>query len=446
MADNTSGTLVNRATQGTYAPGSTFKIFDAVEFMTEDMDKAQAYTFECPGYVTIDGQTINCFHWEIHGTVDLEESFAESCNSSFATIGTSLNRVDFSNSLSNMLFGDTTGLYDAIPDGVSGSSYVLETNTETKEVMQLSIGQGQTLMTPIHLNLITAAIGNGGTVYKPYVVESVRTGTGKVLKTTEASAYKTVMSEEVAAKMREMMRLVVTNGTGSKLSTRTYNPGGKTGSAEFVSGSSESHAWFTGIAPVEDPEIAITVIVEGAGVGGTSAVPVARDVMDAYFDYTPAEGEDESIRAHVANDKDGDGIPDQNETDTTTTTTGTDDLPENTIALNLDTNGDGILDAVDIDGDGVPDAYDTNGDGRIDTNIGASVTPTTTPAPTDTPDDTTDNTGDGGDTVTDPAGTIEDGTQTPADTEIVDGNVTTNEPDAVTVPETPVTDDGTVTQ
>ncbi len=365
--DSANGTLVNSATQGLYAPGSTFKIFDAIEFMSEDMARANAYNFNCEGYVRIDGETINCFHWEVHGDVDLAHSFAESCNSSFATIGTTVNREQFNASLQNMLFGDTTGLYDEVPDGVSPSSYVLDAATPTKEVMQLSIGQGQTLMTPLHLNLITAAIGNGGTIYKPYVVQSVKTYTGDVIEETKPTAYKNIMSNDVAAKMREMMRLTVTDGTASKLSTRTYNPGGKTGSAEYISGSSQSHAWFTGIAPVENPEIAITVIVEGAGVGGTSAVPAARSVMDQYFGYTPAQGEDESIMDHVANDHNHNGIPDQNESGYSSSSSAS-----SSVTMNMDTNGDGIMDAIDIDGDGKPDAFDTNGDGVIDTNIGAT--------------------------------------------------------------------------
>ena len=352
--DPDSGTLVNRATQGQYAPGSTFKIFDTIEFLQEDMSKATSYSFDCPGYVVIDNVSINCYHWEVHGHVDLKKSFAESCNSSFATIGTSLNRDSYNETLKNLMFRED--LPGTLP--TAQSTYVLDDSTSTKEVMQLAIGQGQTLMTPLHLNLVTAAIANGGTVYTPYVVDHIQTASGKVTSTTQPEAYRTIITPEIASRMQEYMRAVVTEGTASRLSTRPYNAAGKTGTAETSTKTSQSNAWFTGYAYDDSHKaVAITVIVENVGgSGGTSAVPVARDVLDAYFGYTPAAGEDD----------------DANYIDWDHSNGGSQAEQTNSTQLNMDTNGDGIMDAVDIDGDGVPDAFDTDGDGIIDTNIGGS--------------------------------------------------------------------------
>ncbi len=392
-SDTESGTLVNRVTQGLYAPGSTFKIFDAIEFMDEDMSKANNFTYNCVGYDNTytleDGQPIHCYHWTAHGEVDLKKAFAKSCNSAFVNIGNSLDRTSFAALLNNMMFGEELP-YD-LPSGVS--SYELTDTTSTEDVTQLSIGQGSTLMTPMHLNMVTAAIANGGTIHKDQIIASIKTGTGTVISQTQPEEYRTVMSAEVAAKMREMMRDVVEEGTATKLSSRPYNPCGKTGSAEIVTGQSTSHAWFTGFAPEENPEIAITVIVEGAGSGGVSAVPVARSVMDEYFGYTPAAGEDDDANYVMV------GVDTESSTSSDpSASTGT------TVTLNMDTDGDGIMDAIDTNGDGVADAYDLDGDGIPESS-------TKTQAQTSTTETTAQNTA-GADTQTTGTDTQTTGTQT----------------------------------
>ena len=400
-ADTDSGTLVNRVTQGLYAPGSTFKIFDAIELMDEDMAAANAFSYNCIGYdnnfTLEDGQPIHCYHWTAHGTVSLEKAFAKSCNCAFVNIGNSLNRDSFCTLLNNMMFGEALP-YD-LPSGTS--SYTLTADTTKEDVTQLSIGQGSTLMTPMHLNMITAAIANGGTVHKDQIIASVKTGTGSTLSETKPEDYRTVMTAEVAAKMREMMRDVIAEGTATKLSSRPYNPCGKTGSAEIVTGESTSHAWFTGFAPEENPEIAITVIVEGAGTGGVSAVPVVRSVLDKYFGYTPAEGEDDDANYIMVGVDGTKTVADPSES------TGT------TVTLNMDTNGDGIMDAIDTNGDGIPDAYDLDGDGIPESTTNTPKPSSTVPAgneettagTTGTETGTEGNTAGNTDTANSPTGT-----------------------------------------
>lgn len=230
------------------------------------------------------------------------------------------------------------------------------------------------------------------------------------------------MTAEVAAKMREMMRDVVEEGTATKLSSRPYNPCGKTGSAEIVTGQSTSHAWFTGFAPESNPEIAITVIVEGAGSGGVSAVPVARSVMDEYFDYTPAAGEDDDANYIMV------GVDtESSDSSDPSASTGT------TVTLNMDTDGDGIMDAIDTNGDGVADAYDLDGDGipesSTKTQTQTNVTETTQDTTgTDTQTTGTDTQVTGADTQT--TGTATDtqtaGGATAADPGAAAGDVTQN--------------------
>jgi len=280
LASDSSSVLVNRATQGLYPPGSTFKIVTALEYIRENPDNYGNYSFSCPGYFRLGDSRISCYHGTSHGQVDFEKSFAKSCNSSFANIGTGLDREAFAGTLKELLFGEK------LPIALTSAKSRVEVSpdvTSDELMMQTSIGQGTTQITPIHLNMITCAIANGGILMKPYVVERVENDAGDVVKSFKPAAYGKLMSESEAAVLTELMTAVVESGTATKLKGLSYTAAGKTGSAEYNNIKGDSHAWFTGFAPVEDPEVCVTIIVEGAGSGGDYAVPIARRIFDAYF-------------------------------------------------------------------------------------------------------------------------------------------------------------------
>lgn len=279
IQDDKSSVLVNRATQGLYPPGSTFKIVTALEYIRENPDSYKKYSFQCPGYYKAGDNRISCYHGTSHGQVDFVTSFAKSCNSSFANIGMSLDREAFSDTLDTLLFGEKLPLTLTY----SKSSVQVSESMGDAEMMQTSIGQGKTQITPVHLNMITSAIANGGVLMKPYVIDHVENDTGSVVKTFKPSEYKRLMSEEEADKLTELLTAVVEEGTARKLKGLSYTAAGKTGSAEYNNVKGDSHAWFTGFAPAEDPEVCVTIIVEGAGSGGDYAVPIARRIFDAYF-------------------------------------------------------------------------------------------------------------------------------------------------------------------
>ena len=282
VENDSSSVLVNRATQGLYPPGSTFKIVTALEYIRENADTYLNYSFQCNGYYAEGDSRINCYHGSKHGLVDFELSFAKSCNASFANIGMGLDRNTFAETLEDLLFGEELPL---TLNYVKSSVHV-EENMSTDEMMLSSIGQGKTQITPIHLNMITCAIANGGTLMKPYVIDRVENEEGDVVKSFKSDSYGNLMSEEEAAILTQLMTSVVENGTASKLKGLNYTAAGKTGSAEYNNVKGDSHAWFTGFAPAEDPEVCVTIIVEGAGSGGDYAVPIARRLFDAYFAET----------------------------------------------------------------------------------------------------------------------------------------------------------------
>ncbi len=278
--DTESGTLLNRATQGLYPPGSTFKIVDCIDLLQEKPELLDDYSYDCTGVFEEGGESIHCYDYEVHGDVDLKESFAHSCNASFANIGVNEITPDsMSQTLKKLLFNQKLP-YD-LP--YVRSSINMPDTLSTEGIMQMSIGQGTTAMTPLHLNMITAAVANGGVLMEPYLVDELHDAKGRRLQTYAPREYGTLMSEEVAGQVAELMRAVVTDGTASSLSGEEYEACGKTGSAEFDNNKS-SHAWFTGFAPLSDPKICVTVLIEGKGMGSSYAVPVARQIFDTYFD------------------------------------------------------------------------------------------------------------------------------------------------------------------
>lgn len=285
ISDEDSSILLNRATQGLYPPGSTFKILDLLEYIQEHPSDYENYGYQCNGSYHYDGRKITCYHGTVHGYQSLRASFANSCNCSFANIAMNVDREKFGNTLKNLLF-DTELPLDI---EYKKSHTPINAEAEDGDVVQGSIGQGKTVITPMHLNMITACIANNGVMMKPMLVDRIKNAQGTELKTYNPTVYKKLVSEQDAMVVSDYMHAVITSGTGSFLKSAEYSSAGKTGSAETESSTNSSHAWFTGFAPYEDPEIAVTIIIEGAGTGGTYAVPIAKRLFDCYFEEKAQE-------------------------------------------------------------------------------------------------------------------------------------------------------------
>ena len=279
IQDKESTVLLNRVTQGLYPPGSTFKIVTALEYIRENPDSYGQYSYQCNGRYSSGQDTINCYHGSVHGHEDFTRSFAKSCNASFANIGMKLDRTRWGQTLDGLLFNQELPVSFAY----NKSKLVVNADTSDSDILQASIGQGTTQITPLHLNMITCAIANGGTVMKPYLVDHVKNNEGTVIKQFSPDSYKELLTQTEAAVLTELMTAVVESGTGTKLAGLTYTAAGKTGSAEYNNVKTDSHAWFTGFAPAQEPEVCVTIIIEGAGSGGDYAVPIAKRIFDEYF-------------------------------------------------------------------------------------------------------------------------------------------------------------------
>ena len=130
--------------------------------------------------------------------------------------------------------------------------------------------------------MIISAIANGGILMNPYFIDHVENAGGQTIKKFMPSVYGELMVANEAHALTELLTEVVLEGTGSAVRTEAYQAAGKTGSAEFDK-AKETHAWFVGFAPVENPKIAVCVIVEEGGSGGSTAAPIARKLFDAYL-------------------------------------------------------------------------------------------------------------------------------------------------------------------
>lgn len=271
--------LYNRATQGLYPPGSTFKLYTLLEYMREK-EEYEKFRYTCTGKIGSGDDAIHCYGNEVHGKINLLEAFAESCNAAFAQIGTELDAAKW-NRLCESFYYNKSLPIDKLEQ--KASRFQVTEATATGDIMQVAIGQGPTLTTPLQNLLIVAAAANGGTLMKPYVVDHIEDANGNVTDQNEPAEASSPLTKEEAKILKQYMRETVQTGTATALRSSSYQAGGKTGSAQFKAGSSDSHAWFTGYAAGNGKSLAVSIIVEGAGTGSAHAVPIARELFDAYF-------------------------------------------------------------------------------------------------------------------------------------------------------------------
>lgn len=269
--------LLNRAMQGRYAPGSTFKVVSTLAYMREYPDYA-SYSFQCDGSFTYEGTTIQCVNHNAHGMVDLEGSLAYSCNSSYSNMSLQLDVADFEEAAGSLLFDKKL----PAPLQTSESQLGLDSNAYSSDRMMTAIGQGKLQASPYHMALIASAIANGGTLMKPYLVSEVQSYTGNVITKHTPSSYGDIMSVNEAMQLGADMQAVVNYGTGTALNGRGYSAAGKTGTAEVSTDKTKTHSWFMGYRNVENPDLAICVIVENSDESGASAIAIAGTVFDAY--------------------------------------------------------------------------------------------------------------------------------------------------------------------
>lgn len=278
LSQSENSVLLNRATQGAYAPGSIFKLVTTLAYVKENRN-VDAYSYDCQGEIHYEGTTIHCAKNRVHGEQNLSTALANSCNGAFSEIGLSLNFEKYKQTAEDLLFNSK--LPSVLP--YRQSQFQLEKNSTSADIMMTAIGQGKTQVSPYHMALITSAIANGGILMEPYLVDEVESYTGISVQKNMPKKYARLMSSQEAIQLKNYMQAVVEGGTASELQNSMYTVAGKTGTAEYSTDKDKAHSWFVGFTNVDNPEIVISVVVEGADQSGMRAVSVAKQVLDAYY-------------------------------------------------------------------------------------------------------------------------------------------------------------------
>ncbi|MFI5269595.1 MAG: penicillin-binding transpeptidase domain-containing protein, partial [Chloroflexota bacterium] len=295
LFQNSNQPLTNRPTLGAYPAGSTFKTVSMSSALGSSMF-GPASVFTCTGVWNGLGIPMHCWKIGGHGTISLTEGLAQSCDSVFYEVGHTLDgrsHTLFPDLAKSFGVGQTTGIV-----GLIEAAGILPSPTWKEQTLKepwypgdpvnMAIGQGSLLVTPLQMVNWIAAIANGGTLWTPRVIDKVLAPTGEQSMPAPVKKRGTLpaTADELAA-VRAAMRRVIdeTNnwlGTGS-WAFRDYPiaVAGKTGTAQ--SGQSQPHAWFASFAPFDKPEIAVVAMAEHAGEGADVAAPICRAVYEAYF-------------------------------------------------------------------------------------------------------------------------------------------------------------------
>ena len=274
LSDEAAGALINRATQGLYPPGSTFKIVTLASTL-ENLPDLESFAFDCTGYYPVGNYSVT--EKEGHGMQTLSEAFVNSCNTTFAALSQELGYQMLGETAEKLGFNENFMFGDMI---VYNSSYPID-DLSPEDLAWSSIGQGRVLATPMHMALIAGAIANGGVMHEPHLVKRITTAQGSTRALPGSFEGRRVMESATAQQMEKEMIRVVKSGTGTRAAlSNGYVVAGKTGSAEASNDKSVlSHAWFVGYITNDNAPYAISVLVENGGSGGGVAAPLARKIL-----------------------------------------------------------------------------------------------------------------------------------------------------------------------
>jgi len=286
LSCDTNYPLTNRSVQGLYPPGSIFKVVTAAAALEEGVTDRERKIY-CSGSFKLADRTFTCSKEVGHGNLSIIDGIAHSCNVYFYTLGKELGIDRFNKYMQKFGLGEKTGI--DLPAEITGTIPSAQWKVrEVKEIwfpgdtINLSIGQGYLLLTPLQVHNLITTIATEGEIYKLHLVKRIISADGSTVEEIKPEVYKSVdISSDTFKIIKEGLRQTILKGTGWRASIKELALAGKTGTAQNSQG--ETHAWFIGFAPYENPEVCITVFLENGGEGGAAAAPIARAMLEKYF-------------------------------------------------------------------------------------------------------------------------------------------------------------------
>ena len=307
MLDDPLNPLPNKAIQGQYPPASTYKMVTALAGLEEGIVTPDT-VFNCTGSIRLGNRTFRCWKKTGHGKVKLKRALAESCDVYFYQLSRDLHVDTLASYAHSLGLGHKTGinLEHEKPGLIPTADWKFKKYRERwqgGETLTIAIGQGFNLTTPLQVNVMTAAIANGGITYRPQFIEEIIDPDGKAIQMFSPIRNGEFRGREASLELIRQGLVAAVNGphaTGKMARLKDITVAGKTGTAQVVHLSHvediddedqipykyRDHAWFTCYAPAEKPEIAVTVLVEHGKHGGSTAAPIAHQILLKYFKLT----------------------------------------------------------------------------------------------------------------------------------------------------------------
>jgi penicillin-binding protein 2 len=303
LLNNIKRPLVHKTIQGQYPPGSTYKIVTALAGLSKGVINPKT-VFYCSGSMGFGNRRYGCWKEGGHGPVSLHRALAESCDVYFYKVGLKVGVDSLAEYANRMGLGHKTGIdFEYEKSGLiptaAWKKLAKGVSWQEGETLSISIGQGFNLVTPLQISQMTTALANGGILYKPFLVEKIFDPEGKLIKEFEPMVdVELIGMEKYLTLIRDGLIGAVNDrhGTGKEARLKDITVAGKTGTAQVVKMEKfkefaeedvpykyRDHAWFTSFAPAENPEIAVTVLVEHGGHGGSAAAPIAKKILAQYF-------------------------------------------------------------------------------------------------------------------------------------------------------------------
>lgn len=270
--------MINRALYS-YSVGSIFKLVTACEAINEGFS---GYMYSCDGSIDINGVRFRCHMHDGHGIQDITEAMTNSCNTYFISLSRNLSIPKFREFARSLGFGRESFLCG----GMNGSAGVLPTQNDLMlpaELANFSFGQGKLTATPLQISAFTCAIANGGELPELRLIKGM-TVDGEASVNEKPPRLSAVMDESAASQLRRMMTAAISNNEESNAKAIYTTVGAKTSTAQTgrydENGDEYCHGWITGFFPADEPQYAVTVLVEDGGYGNDAAAPIFREIVD----------------------------------------------------------------------------------------------------------------------------------------------------------------------